>query len=146
MKNKSKPWNEKQLIKVLKSLKNNKSIDPHGMVNELFKPGVIGKDLFKSILMLFNKIKKTLTIPRFIEYCNIIGIYKGEGEKTDLANDRGIFIVNIARSILMKLIYSEKYEIVDQIVSDSIAGILYQCEGPEKEKHKKSDIRIKWDY
>ena len=107
---------------VLKSLKNNKSRDPHGMVNELFKPGVIGQDLFKSLLMLCNKIKKTLTIPKFMEYCNIIGIYKGKGEKMDLANDRGIFIVNIARSILMKLIYGDKYELVDQHMSDSNVG------------------------
>ena len=97
MKIKSEPWNESQLKKVLTSLKNNKSRDPHGMVNELFKPGVIGQDLFGSLLMLFNKIKATLTIPRFMEFCNIIGIYKGRGEKMDLTNDRGIFIVNIFR-------------------------------------------------
>ena len=122
MNNKSKMWDKDQLLKVLKALKNNKSRDPHGMVNELFKPGVIGDNLCKSVLMLFNKIKATMTIPRFMEYCNIIGIYKGKGEKMDLANDRGIFIVNIFRSILMKLIYGEKYEIVDHNMSDSNVG------------------------
>ena len=122
MKKKSKPWNMNQLIKVLKSLKNNKSRDPHGMVNELFKPGVIGDDLLKSVLMLFNKIKATLTVPKFMEFCNIVGIYKGKGKKTDLSNDRGIFIVNILRSVLMKLVNGDKYDIVDRSMSDSNVG------------------------
>ena len=40
-KNKSEDWDITQLEKVLKSLKNDKSSDPHGMVNKLFKPGVV---------------------------------------------------------------------------------------------------------
>ena len=39
--NKSPPWTAADLHKVLSSLKNNKSRDPHGLINELFKPGVI---------------------------------------------------------------------------------------------------------
>ena len=45
-KNKTVDWNRDQLMKVLASLKNNKSRDPpHGLVNELFKPENIGQDL-----------------------------------------------------------------------------------------------------
>ena len=51
-----------QLEKVLKSLEKNKSRDPHG----LFKPGVVGQDLLKSLLMLFDKVKETMTIPTFM--------------------------------------------------------------------------------
>ena len=40
----------------------------------------------------------------------------------DLMNDRGIFIVDIFRSILMKLVYQEKYEMVDRQMSDSNVG------------------------
>ena len=40
----------------------------------------------------------------------------------DLNNDRRMFIVNIFRSILMKLIYGDKYEIVDKSMSDSNVG------------------------
>ena len=119
---KSKKWTKNDLIKILKSLKSNKSRDPHGIVNELFKPGVIGQDLFNSMLMLFNQVKETLIIPKFMELCNIVGIYKGKGDKMDLNNDRGIFIVNIFRSILMKLIYSDKYKIIDKSMSDSNVG------------------------
>ena len=35
---KTKDWKMESLDKVLKSLKNNKSRDPHGFVNEIFKP------------------------------------------------------------------------------------------------------------
>ena len=34
--NQSKLWEKKDLMKILSSLKNNKSTDPHGLVNELF--------------------------------------------------------------------------------------------------------------
>ena len=40
----------------------------------------------------------------------------------DLLNDRGIFIVNIMRSILMKLSYQDKYKVVDRNMSDSNVG------------------------
>ena len=71
-----------------KFFKNNKSRDPHGLASELFKPGVIGQDLFNSMLILFNQVKETLI----------------NNDKLDLNNDRGIFIVNI----LMKLVYRDK--------------------------------------
>ena len=101
-KQKTDPWTPEQLMKILSTLKNDKSRDPHGLVNELFKPNVIGQDLFKSLLHLLNWTKYTLTVPEFVELCNIVAIYKGKGEKGDLQNDRGIFIVNIFRTILTK--------------------------------------------
>ena len=42
--NKSEPWNKDNLMKVLSSLKAGKARDPHGTLNELFKPGVAGTD------------------------------------------------------------------------------------------------------
>ena len=62
------------LEKVLKSLKLNKSRDPHGLLNELFKPGVIGKDLKKSLLMLFNKLKTEQVIPAFMQLSDVVAI------------------------------------------------------------------------
>ena len=50
-------------------------------------------------------------IPEFIQNADITTIYKGKGEKNDLENDRGIFLV----SILMRLIYKNKYPILDKI-------------------------------
>ena len=57
-----------------------------------------------------------------MEFANIVSIYKGRGEKSSLENDRGIFIVNIIRSILMKLVYQDKYAIVDKQMTDSQIG------------------------
>ena len=53
--NKSKPWEMQDLEAVLKYLKNNKSRDPLGNANELFKMNVSGKDLKLAILMLMKK-------------------------------------------------------------------------------------------
>ena len=44
--NKTEEWDLKKLRKILLSLKKNKSRDPHGLINEIFKPGVGGADLF----------------------------------------------------------------------------------------------------
>ena len=63
----SKPWTKKDLCKVLKSLKLNKSRDPHGLVFELYKEGTAGDDLLDSLLILLNTIKKTQKIPDFHE-------------------------------------------------------------------------------
>ena len=50
----SKLWTIEELDKVLKKLKSNKTRDPHGLINEIFKPGVIGEDLKLALLSLFN--------------------------------------------------------------------------------------------
>ena len=47
---KTPPWTMDQLNAVLKNLKNNKSRDPLGFANEIFKPSVAGKDLKVAIL------------------------------------------------------------------------------------------------
>ena len=103
-------------------LKDNKSRDPHGLLNELFKPGVIGKDMENSLLELLNKVKMEISIPAFMHLVNIVAIYKGKGLKMDLSSDRGIFIVNIFRAVLMKMIYEDNYDKVDKNMSDSNVG------------------------
>ena len=120
--NKSQPWCETDLDKVLSSLKNNKSRDPHGLISDLFQPGVIGSDLKKSLLSLFNKIKDNCSIPEFIQWANVTSLYMGKGDRRELENERGIFIVSVFRSILMKLIYQDKYEVIDSNMSDSNVG------------------------
>ena len=119
---KSSPWTGKDLDKVLSKLKNGKARDPHQLIREIFKPGVIGKDLKNSMLILFNKVKLEIEFPVFMEMADIISIYKGKGDRLELNSDRGIFIVNLFRSILMKLVYNDKYSIVDSNMSDSNVG------------------------
>ena len=115
-------WTMPQLIKVLKSLKNNKSGDHYGMVYELFKPGIIGNDLQKSLLILCNEVKKQQKIPVFLKYTDITSFYKNKGDRRSLENDRGIFGVMKIRSILDKLSYNDYYDKVDRNMSDSNVG------------------------
>ena len=69
-----------------------------------------------------NGIKKNLIVPDFLIYANVTSIYKQKGDKSDLENDRGIFNLVTIRSILDKLIYNDKYEMIDATMSDSNIG------------------------
>ena len=69
------PWDMKQLDKMLLSLKTKKARDPHGLVNDLFKPGIIGSNLKLSLLNLFNQIRERGIIPEFVQWENILSIY-----------------------------------------------------------------------
>ena len=100
------------LLKVLKSFKRNKNADSHGLTYELFRPEVIGDDLFSSLLMLCNNVKSQLTIPNFVTFTDITSIYKNKGGRNDLENDRGIFGVSKIRSIIEKLVYEDKYDTI----------------------------------
>ena len=73
---KSQDWTEEVLLKVLKSLKRNKSSDPSGLIYELFRPEIIGQNLLTSLLMLVNNVKSQLRIPSFCTITNITSIYK----------------------------------------------------------------------
>ena len=100
------------LENILNNLKEGKARDPNGWTNELFTNEVAGKYLKISMLMLLNKMKTENVIPQFIMKADVTTIYKGKGGKCDLENDRGIFLVTIFRSILMRLIYRDKYSII----------------------------------
>ena len=118
---KSKPWHMKHLDNVLSKLKNNKSMDPHGMINEIFKEGCIGLDMKNALLTMFNGIKSNMFMPLFLTLSNITTIYK-KGSKLDLDNDRGIFIITTMKRILDKLMYNDSYEDLDENMSDSNIG------------------------
>ena len=120
--NKSLPWTMDNLEFILKHIKLGKARDPNGWANELFRNDVAGKQLKISMLKLFNKMKQENYIPDFIRKADVATIYKGKGEKCDLENDRGIFLVTLFRSILMRLIYMDKYDIIDSNMSDSQVG------------------------
>ena len=85
----------KDLDAVLKDLKKDKARDPNGWINEIFQEGIAGKNLKKSLLILFNRMKLENYFPDFTRLADVSTIYKGKGEKSNLNNDRGIFIVSI---------------------------------------------------
>ena len=116
------PWEIKNLESAMKSLKKDKARDPNGWINDIFKEGVAGTNLKISMLTLFNRIRTENYFPEFMRKADITTLYKGKGEKSNLENDRGIFIVPIFRSLIMKLIYQDIYQIIDKSISDSQIG------------------------
>ena len=82
---KSKKWTMLDLEGALGDLKNNKSRDDEGLINEIFKSSVIGEDLKKSLLLMFNRLKEEKIIPIFMNYANITTVPK-KGSKLLLEN------------------------------------------------------------
>ena len=119
---KTPPWSIEEMQKVLKTLKSNKCRDPSGLINELFRPGVIGADLQVALLDLFNNCKSQMQVPEFMQVSNIYNIWKKKGDKLNIDSYRGIFIVNIFKSLLMRLIYQDKSKIIDDNMSDFQIG------------------------
>ena len=119
---KSPPWKMNELDKVLKSLKNNKTRDPLGMINEVFKIGCAGDDLKIALLELLNGSKCYQLIPEFMNLSNITTLYKQKGSRLSLNSERGIFILTSLKRILDKQIYVDKYSSIDENMSDSNIG------------------------
>ena len=120
---KSPEWSVNDVVSVLKSLKNGKCRDPLGLVNELFKPPVAGKDLILSITKMMNKVKDSQIIPTLFQMKNISTIYKNKGSRLELENDRGVFTSTVLNTILQKLIYKDTYETIDANLTDSNVNI-----------------------
>ena len=111
-KNKSPAWTKDDLDKVLNYLTNNKSRDPIGNANELFKPKVAVEDLKLAILLLVYRIKENNEFPEALRLCDITSIFK-KGKGNNFNNYRGVFRVMILRSILDRLVYNDIYPVVD---------------------------------
>ena len=75
------PWNMEDLKIALKQLHKDRSADPDGYINELFKEAVAGDDLLLPILILMNRIKTTQEYPNNFQKCNITSLYKKETKK-----------------------------------------------------------------
>jgi hypothetical protein len=67
-------------------------------------------------------IKENMYMPMFMTLSNITTIYKNNGSRLDLENDRGIFILTTMKKILDKLIYSDNYDDIDDHMTDSNIG------------------------
>ena len=119
---KSPNWSADDLEKVLKKMKNDKSRDPHGLINEIFKPGVIGSNLQAGLLYLANGVKENFHYPGYMQWANITTIFKNRGSRFSLDSDRGIFGISILKKIIEQLIYTDKFEHIDKNMSDSNIG------------------------
>ena len=117
----SNSWGMKDLEKALSDLKNDKSRDFEGYANKIFKKGVIGEDLKSSMLKMFNHLRNAKLIPSFMNFTNISTVPK-RGSLLNPENERGIFRVSVIRYILMRLLYNDKYPIIDKNMSDCQMG------------------------
>ena len=124
----SKAWNNKspafvmeELEQGIKDMNKGKARDPRGLCFELFQLNVMGADLKLSLLKMINCIKEEGVIPSIMRESIVTTIPK-PGSKFELKNKRGIFKLSVLRSILMRLIYNRKYEIIDSNMSDSNIG------------------------
>ena len=118
---KSIPFQMSDLDQVLNNLKSGKSRDPLGISRDVFKPSNIGTDLKESLLQLCNKIKEEGVIPDFMCRATITTIPK-KGPRTELKNERGIFLVNSVRGILMRMLFNSESNMIDSNMSDSNIG------------------------
>ena len=83
-------------------MKNGKSVDPAGLVREVFKKG--GKSLRRSIHMMMNTIKITHVFPLQWSQMYIQTVKNKNGSLNKLESYRGIFLVPILSLILEKLL------------------------------------------
>ena len=118
---KSPPFSMIELETTLKNLTPGKSRDPDNIICEIFKEDVIGYDLNMSVLIIMNKIKKEGIVPECMRTANITMLHKKKS-KVDLNNWRGIFVTNVLRTILMKMIHERTYEKVSLSMTDSQIG------------------------
>ena len=81
----SKDWTMSELDSALSKLKNNKSRDNDGFINEIFKKEVGGDNLKKSLLLMFNKLKQKNMIANFMNIANITTVPK-KGSRLELKN------------------------------------------------------------
>ena len=95
---------------------------PIGLINELFKPGVIGADLQIALLDMFNLCKSEMKIPEFMKILNFVNVWKKKGDKMDIDSYRGIFITNIFKAVILKLIHQDKSKTIDSHMSDFQIG------------------------
>ena len=84
-------------------------------------------------------MKTESEVPIFMRKASVSTIPK-KGSKLLLKNERGIFIVNCLRSILLRLIYYSKQPMLEQNMSDSNVG------GRPKKKRHKPHLDIKTNY
>ena len=119
---KTSEWSEADLDGALKTLKSNKSRDPAGLINDIFKSAVLGKDLKFALLNFLNGIKSEFYFPNEVLKSNITSIYKRKGSRLSMENNRGIFGLSVYNKMIDKLIYLEKYTLLDENMTDSNVG------------------------
>ena len=81
--------------KAIKTMKNKKCRDAQGLINELLKPGIAGRDFKLSLVSLLNNSKKHHEIPHMMKLVNIaLNPKSGKRNFKDIENHRSIFLIH----------------------------------------------------
>ena len=59
-----------------------------------------------------------------MQLANITSLWKKKGSRTDLSNDRGIFVLTVLRMIMDRILYDEYYPTLEESMSPSNIGAL----------------------
>ena len=59
-----------------------------------------------------------MKIPDLMTSSNIVNVLEKKGDKMSIESYRGIFIINIFKSIILKLIHQDKSKIIDAHMTD----------------------------
>ena len=91
------------------------------MIYELFKPSYAGDDVYKSLTTMFNAMKNDFYVPDFLQIMSITSFFKNKGDKSSLSCQRGVFNLAKVRSILDKVLYTDKYDGSKDIERDRLS-------------------------
>ena len=114
-------WTSDQILNVCRKLENKKARDQNGMIYELFKPSYAGDDVYKSLTTMFNAMKNDFYVPDFLQIMSITSFFKNKGDKSSLSCQRGVFNLAKVRSILDKVLYTDKYDGSKDIERDRLS-------------------------
>ena len=111
---------EGELEKAIKSLKNNKSTGPDGILNEQIKSTFpIMKNIY---LKLFNFIFDTGSFPESWAEGQIVPIYKKKGNKNDPNNYRGITLISCLAKFFTIILNNRLKIVAKWVISQIQAG------------------------
>ena len=127
----NKPFTKKEVLDVIKKLKNNKACGIDNIINEFLKscPVVI----YDILLMFFNIILNTGIIPSVWSVSLIQPIYKGKGSLDDPDNYRGISLISCLGKMFTALINNRLTMYLDA------SNILGEEQAGFREKYSTSD-------
>ena len=103
--NTSSNYQVEEVQTAIKELKLCRSVDPTGLIREVFIRG--GSGLVHSVTAMFNAFKKKFDVPSQWDDILITTIFKKKGSWKKLDNYRGIFIVTILQFIYEKVLKTE---------------------------------------
>ena len=119
--------NKREILKILKTLKNRKAAGPDGLPNEAFKLGA--EELVPYLVQLYNMVLSNLSSPLEWNIGIMHLIYKGKGDINDLTNYRGITVNNAISKIFTTLINNRLSPIIEK---SGILGNIQQGGRPGK--------------